>query len=376
MKSKNFIGQDGFIWFVGVVEDRADPTHTGRVRVRCLGYHTDNKDDLPTADLPWASPVLPITSSGISGIGQTPLGLLEGSWVFGFFRDSTFAQEPVIVGSLPGRPSEHGNPLKGFYDPRPREDDEKKSILPKEIDEPDTNRLAVNNKDKEAASLTQRKADRITGLATADFDAATAADGAVIEQSLYDTWDQPEIAYNSQYPYNHVYESESGHIVEFDDSFVIDEEGKRTNHYRIHMRHASGTSTEIVNNGDLIALNKNDIYNLTTRNSKVHIGGLSDITIGGRHKIYINKDGQTNNNYDIQVGPNANINIQVDTGNINLVTKEGNVNVNSAGNYNVKVGGNYTLLVDGNKTETIEGSKTSNTSGAVIHRGKTIDLNP
>ena len=127
MKSKNFIGQDGFIWFVGVVEDRSDPTHTGRVRVRCLGYHTDNKDDLPTADLPWASPVLPITSSGISGIGQTPLGLLEGSWVFGFFRDSTFAQEPVIVGSLPGRPSEHGNPLAGFYDPRPREDDEKKS---------------------------------------------------------------------------------------------------------------------------------------------------------------------------------------------------------------------------------------------------------
>ena len=358
MRSKNFIGQDGFIWFVGVVEDRADPTYTGRVRVRCLGYHTDNRDDLPTADLPWASPVLPITSSGISGIGQTPLGLVEGSWVFGFFRDSTFAQEPVIVGSLPGRPSEAAQ-NKGFYDPN--------LIYPKFTDEPDVNRLAVNDTDKEAASLTQRKADRIIGLATADFDAATAADGETISASLYDTWDQPEIAYASQYPYNHVYESESGHVLEFDDT---------QDNRRIHMRHASGTSTEIVNNGDLIALNKNDIYNLTTRNSKVHIGGLSDITIGGRHKIYINKDGQTNNHYDIQVGPNANINIQVDTGNINLVTKEGNVNVNSAGNYNVKVGGNYTLLVDGNKTETIEGSKTSNTTGAVIHRGKTIDLNP
>ena len=76
---QNFLGQDGFIWFVGVVEDRADPTFTGRVRVRCLGYHTENKIDLPTTDLPWAMPMLPITSSGISGIGQTPLGLVEGS---------------------------------------------------------------------------------------------------------------------------------------------------------------------------------------------------------------------------------------------------------------------------------------------------------
>ena len=103
---QNFLGQDGFIWFIGVVEDRADPQKLGRVRVRCLGYHTEDKVALPTSDLPWASPVLPITSSGISGIGQTPLGLVEGSWVLGFFRDSIYAQEPMILGSLPGRPSD------------------------------------------------------------------------------------------------------------------------------------------------------------------------------------------------------------------------------------------------------------------------------
>ena len=102
MSLQNFLGQDGFIWFIGVVEDRNDPQKLGRVRVRCLGYHTENKVDLPTTDLPWASPVLPITSSGISGIGQSPLGLVEGSWVVGFFRDSTYAQEPIVIGSLPG----------------------------------------------------------------------------------------------------------------------------------------------------------------------------------------------------------------------------------------------------------------------------------
>ena len=83
---KNFIGLDGFIWFIGVVEDRQDPYLIGRVRVRCFGHHTGDKTELPTEDLPWAQVMLPVTSAGISGIGQSPIGLVEGSHVFGFFR--------------------------------------------------------------------------------------------------------------------------------------------------------------------------------------------------------------------------------------------------------------------------------------------------
>jgi len=355
---KNFLGQDGFIWFVGVVEDRADPTFTGRVRVRCLGYHTENKIDLPTSDLPWAMPMLPITSSGISGIGQSPLGLVEGSWVLGFFRDSTYAQEPIIIGSLPGRPTEEAQ-SSGFYDPN--------KIFPRHINEPDVNRLAVNSEDNPHLGLELRKATRITGLATADFDATTAADASAITSSDTDTWDQPEIAYASQYPNNHVYESESGHILEFDDTSAAE---------RIHLQHKTGSSFEYNPNGDRVKIIKGIDYKLTSSHNLVNIEGRSDISIGGRHKIYINKDGQTDNNYDIQVGPNANINIQVDTGDINLVTKQGKVNVNAAGDYNVKVGGNYTMTVAGDRTITTEGSTTDNTTGAVIHRGDTIDLNP
>ena len=51
---QNFMGMDGFIWFTGVVEDRNDPSKLGRVRVRCVGHHTDDKSKIPTADLPWA----------------------------------------------------------------------------------------------------------------------------------------------------------------------------------------------------------------------------------------------------------------------------------------------------------------------------------
>ena len=39
---KHFMGEDGFVWFTGVVEDRNDPSSLGRVRVRCVGFHTDD----------------------------------------------------------------------------------------------------------------------------------------------------------------------------------------------------------------------------------------------------------------------------------------------------------------------------------------------
>ncbi len=102
---KNFAGRNGFNWFTGVVEDRFDPQYLGRVKVRCIGIHTDNKTDLPTADLPWAHPMNPITSATISGVGQTPLGPVEGTWVVGFFPDGGEAQTPIIMGTLPGGPS-------------------------------------------------------------------------------------------------------------------------------------------------------------------------------------------------------------------------------------------------------------------------------
>ena len=76
-----FMGQDGFVWFVGVVEDRDDPERIGRVRVRCLGFHTEDLDKLPTADLPWAHVMHPVTDPSMHGMGNTPSFLVEGAWV-------------------------------------------------------------------------------------------------------------------------------------------------------------------------------------------------------------------------------------------------------------------------------------------------------
>ena len=68
---KHFMGEDGFVWFTGVVEDRNDPSSLGRVRVRCVGFHTDDLNDIPTADLPWAHVMHPVTDPSMQGLGHT-----------------------------------------------------------------------------------------------------------------------------------------------------------------------------------------------------------------------------------------------------------------------------------------------------------------
>lgn len=115
-----FLGFDSFKWFEGVVEDRFDPLELGRVRVRVYGIHTAQKvkselEGIPTDELLWMNVLTPATSARVSGIGDSPTGLVEGSEVFGYFRDQ-MCQVGVILGSIGG--IEHApNPNKGFSDP-------------------------------------------------------------------------------------------------------------------------------------------------------------------------------------------------------------------------------------------------------------------
>jgi len=367
MYDNNYLGKNNFVWFNGVVEDRQDPQKLGRLRVRCVGIHTQDKDILPTSDLPWSQLIHPITSSGISGLGSSPGFIVEGTWVFGYFRDGYAMQEPMVIGSLPGKPAELADVSKGFYDPN--------GVYPKYKDEVDTNRLAVNDTSQPHLGLELRKLTRKTGVPTADFDAIPVEEhiSTAIEASDSDVWSQPTIPYNATYPYNHVFESESGHITEIDDT--LDNE-------RLFTAHRTGTSQEIDKNGNQVNIIKGDHYNIVSGKRQAIIEGNADITIGGRHKIYINKNGEEDNHYDIQVGPNASVNIQIDKGDMNVVLKDGKMNTNVAGDYNMKIGGNYNLDVRGAYSETINETKTSNTKEAVLHTGSSfkvkanrIDLN-
>jgi hypothetical protein len=300
-----------FIWWQGVVEDRKDPLKLGRVRVRVLGYHTDNKEEglgIPTADLPWATPSQPITSAAMNGIGTTPLGPVEGTWVFGFFRDGKNAQDPVMIGTFGGIPEKPANPTLGFNDPNaefPRQSD---------LFLPDTNRLATGNSripvgidaGENAPSLKYKRKSRHKGVPTAlagDMSEAAidnkkegGVDKAIYKKTL---WNEPNPRYggnshiqtenndtdylssvviSSLYPYNHVRMSERGHVEEWDDTESAE---------RLHRYHRTGTFEEIQPDGTRVVKVVGSDYEIVIGNKDVLISGACNVTIEGDCRMMI-----------------------------------------------------------------------------------------
>ena len=360
----NFMGKDGFQWFVGVVEDRQDPQKLGRVRVRCLGYHSENISDLPTNKLPWAHPMNPITSATVSGVGQTPLGAVEGTWVIGFFQDGADAQQPLIMGTLPGVPTSlpTKGAGKGFQD-------RTNANYPK-YTETDVNRLAVNDSDNPHPSLTIRQADRTTDIGRADFnpvDVRRANLGEPLSLPGDDgtKFDEPETTYKSQYPYNHVYESEAGHIVEFDDT---------PNSERIHERHSTGTGYEINEFGDKVQRVKRDNYEIISNDHFAHIKGTHNTTVDGGIRVFVNADATADSHYTIQVGSNANVNIQVDKGDVNVVASDGNINMKSGKNIHMDAAQGIYMTTQQFSAE-VQGSWNEKVQGTNTKTGSRIDLN-
>jgi len=96
-----------------------------------------------------------------------------------------------------------------------------------------------------------------------------------------EAWDQPESPYRAQYPYNKVTQTESGHIIEVDDTHGSE---------RIHIYHKSGTFVEIDANGSMVKRTKGSSYEIIDRNGKISIAGRADISISGACNIFVGND--------------------------------------------------------------------------------------
>lgn len=302
-----------FVNFYGVVEGTLDPEKMGRVRVRVLGAHTDNKTDIPTEDLPWATVSQPTTSAAISGVGTSPR-ILKGTHVIGFFRDGVNGQDPIITGTIPGKPKSFAKPHKGFNDPTGK--------YPRYVNEPDINRLA-RNEELDKTILTNKEKVRQSGINVANSDTV---------------WDEPTSPYNAQYPYNQVTESESGHVFEVDDT---------PDHERLHRYHRSGTYEETHADGTQVIKIVRDRYTLVADDDHVKINGQCFITVDGDAFLYVKK------NLEVQVDNSVNWSVG------------GDYKVNVQGDYNVRVNGQ--TLHDSNGSYLVTSNGTTDVVGSNIH---------
>lgn len=292
-----YFGYNGFIWFVGVVEDVNDPEQVSRVKVRILGHNPESKDTLKTDDLMWATVMMPTTSASVSGVGHSPHGLVAGSYVFGFWMDGEHAQYPVVMGSWHGIPEQAADPSKGFNDPDGK--------YPAEANQPDTSKLARGEN--------------------------------TIEDIIDPVIGNPPSAYAAEYPHNKVYQTTSGHVVEFDDTPDAE---------RIRLFHTSGSNIEIRPDGSMVSITA-DNWNITLGNSKARVTGELQIVVDG--------------DADITVGENALLTV-----NKNLTATVGNTVTAVIGNdLNAEVQNNADLLVKKDVTTTVGGNVSANIAGSL-----------
>lgn len=316
---------DNIFWF-GIVENIIDPEKLGRVQCRIFGVHDSNKITLPTEDLPWALVNKSTDNASVSGIGETPHGIVNGSLCLIIFTDPISKQQPIVLGTILGIPNEiienniylnnnrkyKSENDKGFVDPD--------KVYPKYFNESDVNRLA-RNENIEQTIVKDKKDNIIKNINIANNE---------------QTWSEPETQYNAQYPYNHVLETTSGHVFEYDDT---------PNNERIHQYHKSGSFYEIYPDGQKVEKIVKDNYQLILNDDYIYIKGNTNVYIGNNANIYVK------GNCINEIKGNCENYIEKDCENQILgdcnTYIEGDYNLGVKGNINFTSGGTTEMVSDG-----------------------------
>ena len=161
-----------------------------------------------------------------------------------------------------------------------------------------------------------------------------------------------------------MYESEAGHIVEIDDT---------PNSERIHERHSTGTGYEINEFGDKVQRVKRDNYEIISNDHFAHIKGTHNTTVDGGVRVFVNANATADSNYTIQVGSNANVNIQVDKGNVNVIATQGEINM-KAEDMNIDITKDFRVKAQSVNFE-VNGSLKEIVTGTNTKTGNPINLN-
>lgn len=337
MSAQNLAASD-YQFFFGVVEDRLDPENKRRVRVRCFGIHTEDKAQIPTEALPWARVILP----GTTGRNNTT-NIWEGTLVFGIFADGRERQQPLVLGIVPS--NEGGGPrMYGFTDPRESAPVGKPGSEPK----PYSNSQMTPGTSKYASSTTYDGS--IAGSTKVRLEGDQRTGG--------EKYTEPQNPANPGYPYNNVNETESGHVIELDDTPGSE---------RVHIFHRNGSFVEFHPDGKVVYKTVGDNHEITMQNRFITVKGNDDMGITGNRSEYVG------GSYILEV-TGGNADIKVTGGNVNLYVN-GNVSETVTGNVDRTVSGNVTENISGSFTRNVGGSVNDQAGGVYTIQAPTIKLN-
>lgn len=326
MIEKNYAGLDGFVWWMGVVENRADPLGLGRCQVRIYGWHTGSLADIPKEDLPWAHPVHSLNSKSFT----TPK---ESEVVFGFFADGRNGQYPVMMGIIPGYETNLKNIGEGFHDLRTEEDIKLSPRKPVSVEYPtDGNGVVIteaNIADPEIIETLRYPLDEDLEKPSTPRTARYQDLGYTVlfrrKQNLVNnietadglSWSEPYPAYNALYPFNNTTETESGHIFELDDT---------PKNERIALTHRSGTYTEIFPSGSKVEKITRSNYQIVMADDSIYIMGRAAVTIDSDCLVKIKGDVkiEAGNDVSLKVAGSLNMSVRED---LNIRARSLNIDV-------------------------------------------------
>jgi hypothetical protein len=95
------------------------------------------------------------------------------------------------------------------------------------------------------------------------------------------SWTEPVSASQTQYPFNNVMQTESGHFQEFDDTPGAE---------RIRTQHKAGTFTEIQPDGSVVHKILGTNYTIVAKDNNVLIQGICNITVQGDAVLNVQGD--------------------------------------------------------------------------------------
>lgn len=234
---------DGF--YRGVVIDVSDPTESGRIRIKVYPMFEHVDDDV----LPWAIPA-DSTFGGAANVGSAAIPIVD-SHVFCFFENGDF-RYPVYFASAP----------------------------------------AIQNDVPDIPTLSREDDGTVAAIdAVASKGVSTAFGGS---------WDEPDSAYAPTYPKNKVFRSETGIVIEIDDT---------PDNVRFHVYHPSGTRIETDNDGNVVEHVTATKTTVIIGDDNIEVKGNQNTTTGSDHGVKIGTNGKIDvgNDYNINVGNNCSI---------------------------------------------------------------------